>query len=305
VCEFTVFTATFNRAHTLHRVHDSLVAQTYRNLEWVVVDDGSSDNTRQLVNDWQQAADFPIHYEFQENAGKHIAFNRGVRAAQGKLFVSIDSDDACVPTALERLKYHWDELGQRQASFVGVTSLCQDQQGRLVGTRFPRDPTDSNELEMRYGYRVKGEKWAFHRTDVLRQFPFPESERKTYLPECVVWNRIARRYQTRYINEMLRVYWVDEPSLVHGQDPGRHAVGGRLQHLAALNDETEWFAAAPTAFLRSAVHYSRFSFHVRLPLPAQWRALNSSLGRSLWLAGLPLGFAVFVKDRWVHRRARS
>jgi len=299
--DFTVFTPTFNRAHTLDRVYNSLASQTFRNFEWLIVDDGSTDNTRELVSAWQTAADFPIRYVVQENAGKHIAFNRGVEAARGRLFLPLDSDDACVPQALERLKFHWDSLdAAQQASFSGVTALCQDQHGRLVGTRFPHSPIDSNELEIRYRHRVAGEKWAVYRTDILRQHPFPENHRGTYLPECLVWNAIARRFKTRYVNEMLRIYWVDAPSLVHRQHPRKHAVGGRLQHLAALNQEIQWFGSAPAAFLRSAVHYVRFSFHTRASLWSQWQALDSLLAKVLWLAMLPLGYAVFVKDNWAN-----
>src|SRR5258707_14117604 len=105
---FTVFTPTWNRAHTLHRAYQSLHAQTFRNFEWLIVDDGSTDNTREIVEKWQAESEFPIRYIYQENQGKAAAFNRGVREAQGALFLTLDSDDACVNQALERFKYHWD-----------------------------------------------------------------------------------------------------------------------------------------------------------------------------------------------------
>lgn len=174
---FTVFTPTFNRAHTLHRAYESLKAQTFRDFEWLIVDDGSNDNTKALVEKWQMEASFPIRYIFQENQGKHVAFNHGVELAEGELFLTFDSDDACVPVALERFKYHWDNIPlNEQNNFSAVTALCKDQKGTLVGDKFPLDITDSDSLEIRYKYKVKGEKWGFHRTDILKQFPFPDFE---------------------------------------------------------------------------------------------------------------------------------
>ena len=86
---FTVFTPTFNRACTLHRVYESLSAQTYRDFEWLVVDDGSSDDTRKLIDTWERQARFPLRYIYQPNQGKHVAFNRGVREARGELFAQM------------------------------------------------------------------------------------------------------------------------------------------------------------------------------------------------------------------------
>src|SRR5688572_19278005 len=156
-----------------------------------------------------RTADFPIRYFWQENRGEHVAFARAVQESLGQLFLKLDSDDACVPHALERLKHHWDAIPEADRErFSAVTALCLDQHGALVGTRFPFDPTDSDSLEVRYRYRVKGEKWGFHRTAVLKQFPFPMLEGERYMPFRVVWGAIARRYKTRYVNEALRIYYV-------------------------------------------------------------------------------------------------
>ncbi len=93
---FTVFTPTYNRAHTIHRAFDSLRAQTLRDFEWLVVDDGSTDNTSELIASWAKVADFPIRYFKQDHSGKHIAHNLAVREARGKFFLPLASDDACL-----------------------------------------------------------------------------------------------------------------------------------------------------------------------------------------------------------------
>ena len=103
----TVFTPTFNRAHTLHRVFESLTQQTFRDFEWLVIDDGSTDNTQQLIDSWTQAADFPIRYFFQPNGGKHIAHNTALTLAEGTFLVIADSDDRFIPDALQIFTDTW------------------------------------------------------------------------------------------------------------------------------------------------------------------------------------------------------
>jgi glycosyltransferase involved in cell wall biosynthesis len=294
-CRFTVFTAVYNRGALLHRVYDSLVAQTNRDFEWLVVDDGSTEDIRSLVQAWQDEKKLPIRYIYQENGGKHTAHNRGVAEAQGEFFLNLDSDDECVPKALERFSYHWDSIpADQKPRFSAVTCHCVDQHGRLVGDRFPRDPTDSDPLEIRYRYRVRGEKWGFHRTDVLREFPFPEDVKRTYIPESIVWNKIARKYKTRYVNEALRVFWSEGVSQGARGHPARNAIGRRLFHLTALNEELDWFRVAPARLFRSAINYARNSFHLGISLADQYRQIDSRGGRILWALGIPLAYLAYA-----------
>src|SRR5690242_1761960 len=158
---FTVFTPTYNRAHTIHRVFESLRTQTFREFEWLVIDDGSSDGTTELMKAWRRNADFPIRYIVQSHAGKHVAHNRALDEARGKFLVVLDSDDACVPTALERMLYHWNTIpAERRPQFSGVAGLCCDQSGVIVGDRFPSEPLDISLREQHYVYRIRGEKWG-------------------------------------------------------------------------------------------------------------------------------------------------
>jgi glycosyltransferase involved in cell wall biosynthesis len=295
---FTIFTPSYNRAYTLHRVYESLKAQTYRNFEWLIVDDGSTDSTSELVKQWQKEASFAIRYINQENSGKHIAFNRGVREAKGELFINLDSDDSCVPQALERLKYHWDTIPEDQKKdFSDVTCLCQDQDGKILGRTFPSITIDSNWLEIRYRYKVMHEKWGFHRTDVLKEFPFTEKIKQTCIPETLVWHKISRKYKTRFINEYLRIYWTDTLSIMRGGSLKKNTIGNQIRHRSVLSEEIDYFPFDPLSFFRSAVHYSRFSFHQSTPVLEQFKQLNTVLGKLLWFINLPIGYAAHLKDR--------
>jgi glycosyltransferase involved in cell wall biosynthesis len=299
-CAFTVFTPTYNRAHTLERVYSSLCAQTYRSFEWLVVDDGSTDGTSALIEVWQRQAPFPVRYVWQENRGKHVAFNAAVREARGELFLPFDSDDACVPHALERFRQHWESIPpDRRARFSAVTALCEDQYGNLIGNGFPYPVLDSNSLEIHYRFRITGEKWGFHRTDVLRQYPFPEI-RATHVPESVVWGRIAQRYSTRFVNDVLRIYYIGAPSLVHGRSSTGNPLGGRLQHLAVLNEHVNYLRFAPSSFFISAAHYARFSFQLGSSIFRQLEDVDTTRGRLLWALAVPVGWMLYRRDvrRW-------
>jgi glycosyltransferase involved in cell wall biosynthesis len=295
---FTVFTPTYNRAHTLGRVYDSLKKQTLQDFEWVIVDDGSSDETRTLIESWlNEPPSFPVRYFYQSNRGKHGAINYGVQEANGFFFIIFDSDDACVPEALERFAYHWHNIAESERdSFCGVTSLCQDQYGHLVGVPFPGDVVVSNHLEMIYNFKVKNEMWLCIRTNVMREFPFPEVKVR-YFPEGTVWTRMAKVYKTLYVNEMLREYWQDQPSLMRGRSPADNAAGGRLALLAVLSEQIDWFLYDPTYFVRCAVQYARCSFHSNLGLWSQFSALTNIQARILWVIGLPIAWVVYLSDR--------
>ena len=299
---FTVFTPTYNRAHTLAGVYSSLEAQTFRDFEWLIVDDGSTDGTGALVKQWQTQARFPIRYRWQGNRGKHVAFNAGVQHAKGELFLPLDSDDQCVPNALERFHHHWESIpADRRPHFSGVTALCKDQHGNLLGTPFPSAITDSNSLEIHYRFHVSGEKWGFHRSDVLREYPFPDLG-ATYVPESVVWSRIARRYATRFVNDVLRIYFIGAPSLMFGQPASRNAAGGRLQHLTVLNEQLDYLRDAPVEFFASAANYARFSFHVGAPITHQFGDIATTGGKLLWSFAAPTGWMLYRRD--LRRAAR-
>src|SRR5579884_1059571 len=132
---FTVLTATYNRAYCLPRVYQSLCAQTFRDFEWVIVDDGSTDGTKELVASWKSSF-FPIRYFWKPNAGKHTAINLGVLQAKGELTLILDSDDPCIPTALERFDFHWRQIPNPE-KFANLSCLCARPDGSIVGKPYP------------------------------------------------------------------------------------------------------------------------------------------------------------------------
>jgi len=209
---FSVFTPTYNRAHLIEGVFKSLQQQTYKDFEWIIVDDGSSDNTKEIIQSFKQQATFDIRYYYQPNQGKHRAFNKAVKLARGELFITADSDDTFVPHALYTLKQEWDNIPNKD-EFSAVTGLCVDEHGEVIGDKYPTDRFDSNSFESYFIYKISGEKWGFQRTDVLRKFPFKEFENEKFIAESSVWFEISKYYKTRYINIPLRIYKTHNDSL--------------------------------------------------------------------------------------------
>ena len=297
---FTVFTPTYNRAHLLSRVYNSLRQQTFRDFEWLIVDDGS-DDTRTVVETWQREADFPIRYIYQkqqERGYKKKAFNRGVKEAKGELFLPWDSDDEAVPHALETFHRHWmtipDDL---RSKFVGVCGLCVDEKGRIVGDCFPSDVFDSDSLEVRHRYHVDGEKWGFSRTDVLREFPFPEDVSGS-VPEGIVWSAISKSFKTRFINEALRTYYMepDSTSNIAQRRIGQHSEGHTLWARSVIENELSWFFYRPGWFLKMAANYTRFSLHLHQNQPQRDYPVRGRWSVFLVFLMWPLGYLLYRRD---------
>lgn len=298
---FTVFTPTFNRAHTLLRVYDSLRGQTFRDFEWLIVDDGSEDGTPALVARWAAAAEFPIRYVWQPNAGKAAATNRGVQEARGELFLIADSDDAFVPHALARFWHHWRSIPQGERHrFSGVTALCCDERGELVGDPFPRDPFDAGWWDIHYRCALRGEKWGFHRTSVFREFPFPVQRGATHVPEEIVWRAMSRRYATRHVNDVLRVYFRGNDQLT--RLPARTWARFRSWYAQRLCEDVEWLTVAPLVLFKLAIHYARFSFLAGDSVRAQIASLGCTRLKLLWIAASPVGLLLSLRDRAREKR---
>ncbi len=295
---FTVFTPTFNRAATLHRVYESLQAQTFRDFEWLIVDDGSTDNTEDLVKSWQAEADFPVRYIRQEHGHKKTAHNTAVREARGTFFLVFDSDDRCVPEALERFDAHGREI-EDAPDFSGVCALCAYEDGSRVGDAFPGGgQIDAPSAEIRWHHRIKGEKWGIVKTDVVRQFPYPENV-PGHVPEGVVWSRIGACYKIRFINEILRIYCQDTgsaaPRISTPGNPAAAAPGNILWKHQILSDEIRWFRHAPLHFLLDAARLTRFWLHS----PPQYRQEYwpaSKGGRILTALMVPAGALWYLMD---------
>lgn len=205
---FTVFTPTYNRAHTLERLYQSLQRQSYQEFEWIVIDDGSTDETESLFAEWQKSnRQFSIAYKKIKNGGKHRAINRALEIAKGELFFIVDSDDYLLDDSLEIVDRVEKSVPLNlKKDFAGVCGQDIYADGSLVGSTY----IGSQYLDISYldikRYGITGDKKEVFYTDVLRKFPFPEFEGEKFICEGLVWGRIAKAgYKLRYFNEPIYI----------------------------------------------------------------------------------------------------
>lgn len=215
--KITVFTPTYNRAYILEALYRSLQRQTFRNFEWLIVDDGSSDGTGELIRKWQlEENPFPIRYVLQENGGKCRAINHGLELAQGELFFTVDSDDYLLDNALETA-VQWEATLPKGGRYCAISGNLGTAPGQTPNRPLPEPFFDGTALD-RYGV-VEGERALLFYTKVHRNYLYPVCEGERFMTEAVVWNRMAADgWKIRFYNEILTIYEYQPDGLTSAGD---------------------------------------------------------------------------------------
>lgn len=204
--KITVFTPTFNRGYLMNKLFYSLNSQTNKHFEWLIVDDGSIDQTGELVETFKEQADFEIRYFYQQNGGKHRAINHGLDLARGELFFIVDSDDSLTDDAIEKIFNNYSGIAFDN-SFAGIAFNKGFSKKRIVGETFEGTYIDCDNLH-RGKHNILGDKAEVYRTDILKSIKFPEIDGENFMSEVVLWNEVARRgYKLRWFNDI--IYFCD------------------------------------------------------------------------------------------------
>lgn len=201
----TVLTPTFNRGGGLQSLWDSLQKQTVKDFEWLVVDDGSTDGTKNLITQLQEKSDFPIRYIYKNNGGKHTALNVGIQTICSELTFIVDSDDCVTEDAIESiLKIH--KKYRLQNNICGYAFLRAFPDGKVNGKKFEVDEKIGSYIDVRVnGDDTSADKAEVFKTHCLKEFPFPEYPNEKFLGEDLVWVRMARKYQMVHINKAIYI----------------------------------------------------------------------------------------------------
>ncbi len=297
---FTIFIPTYNRAKLLPRAFTSIERQATRNFEVLIIDDGSTDNTFEVVTEWCKHVTFPVHYHHQANQGKPAAHNFALEFINGFFTVILDSDDILADDALALLLEHWNTIpDEEKKSFAGVEGHCALLKDKKIsGNNFPADIFDSNYLETRYTLNISGDKKNAIRTDVLKEYPFPHFPGEKSIRDSVVWNRIAAKYKMRYINKTIQYIEYQAEGLSTGifQRRVNNPQGFRLAHQEMLNNFSNY--CSTTELMREMAKYIRFSFHGKIPIKQQLADIQY---KALWLFMLPKGWINYRLD--LHKKS--
>lgn len=284
----TIFTPAYNRGYIIGKLYESLCRQSFCDFEWLVVDDGSTDDTGTLLAAFIAENKIPIRYFRQENGGKHRAINRGVREARGELFFIVDSDDHLADDALERVAFHYGNV-RDDATFGGVCGLRFFSNGKKVGGEEAWKILDCNCLDFRYKHGAKGDMAEAFRTSVMREFPFPEIPGETFCTEGLLMIRISQKYKLRYFYEKIYIceYLPDGLSASIVRQRQKSPEGTLFFYAEYFRIPTLIFAER----IKGAINFWRFAFVSK-------RSFLSKLkqGGLFSLVGFLPGLLMFLRD---------
>jgi len=286
---FTVFTATYNRANLLGILYASLKRQTFKDFEWIVVDDCSKDNTTDLFDEWTKENNgFEIRYiKREKNGGKHRAINDGMAVARGEMFFIVDSDDWLREDALE-LADKLEKTIKDKDQFSGISFCKCYPNGDLVGSTFKGEVLDATSLECKK-YRIWGDKAEIFYTAVLRSFPFPEFEGEIFVTEDTVWNEIAHAgYKIRWCNQ--NIYFCEYLPGGLSSNAFKLYVKNPLGARYYYERHIVWYKSVSVR-LQSVMQIVRFSLHAKKK--------NNVKGFFLFLTLIffPLSYIIFLRDK--------
>lgn len=281
----TVFTPTYNRAYTLHLCYESLKRQTCKDFLWMIIDDGSTDNTKELVESWITEGSVPIQYYYQENQGMHGAHNAAYERIETELNVCIDSDDYMPDDAVEKIIGFWKKRGSEE--YAGIVGLDADFKGNIIGTKMPEN-LESSTLSDLYGrYKVKGDKKLVYRTDLVKKTPpYPIFFGEKYCPLSYKYILIDQESPLLVMNDVLVhvEYLADGSSLNMINQYKRNPRGFSFFRKVAMK-----YAPSYKDRFRESIHYVSSNLLIK-----NKNFLRESPRRMTTLFSIPIGFLLFI-----------
>lgn len=280
----TVFTPTFNRAYCLHQCYESLCRQTSDDFLWMVIDDGSSDNTRELVAGWIAEKKIEIEYYYKENGGMHTGHNEAYSRIKTELNVCIDSDDYMPDNAVELIVWRWQKYGSDK--YAGLLGLDVTKNGNVIGTDFPKNLFECNYSELKRKCGVVGDLKFVYRTEVIKKYaPYPTFEGEKFVPLGYLYLLIDKQYNMLCSNDVYCVveYMSDGSTRNIFRQYVKNPRGFIFERKVRM-------VSAPyfTDRFRNAIHYVALSIMLK-----NAKFLNESPSKILTILSIPLGIALY------------
>lgn len=286
--QLTIFTPTYNRAYCLHYCYESLKRQTNKNFVWLIIDDGSIDETREIVEGWKKEKLILIEYIWQKNQGMHGAHNTAYEHIQTELNVCIDSDDYMPDDAVEKILTFWNEYGNEEVS--GLIGLDADSNEQIIGTNLPDYLKSATLFELYNTYKVTGDKKLVYRTALTKKYPYPIFENEKYVGLAYKYYQLDKKYQMLLMNEILcHVEYLPDGSshnMIYQYYNNPRGFAFYRKELMKLP-----FANIRFKF-RQAIHYVSSSI-----LSKDWSFLKSTPKKILTTLALPFGFTLYFYIR--------
>lgn len=202
MCEVTVLTATYNRRKNLPQLYKSLCKQTNMNFQWLIIDDGSTDDTEQYVKSLVPNGFF-IEYHKKSNGGKHTALNYSHQFIKGKFVFMVDSDDFIIETAIEKIINMWKNY--EKSTDIGVLSFRKQINNGQILSEVVQEPYVDDDISYRVNNNINGDRCEIIKSDLFKKYPLPEFRGEKFMGEGWLFRNIAYSYKTVYLNEPLYI----------------------------------------------------------------------------------------------------
>ena len=277
----TVFTPTYNRAYCLDQVYQGMIKQTNQDFLWLVIDDGSTDNTKELVTSWIKEKKIALQYHYQENLGMHGGHNAAYGLIETPLNVCIDSDDFMPDDAIEKILHNWQHIKDKP-EYAGLVGLDADKEGNIIGSKIPSTIKKTTLYNIYNTHGVKGDKKLVYRTDVVKKYPaYPIFKEERFVPLGYLYQLIDQDYFLFPVNEVFCIveYQIDGSSMNMLKQYRRHPKGFAFSRKSRMR-----LAKSFKERFKNAIHYVSSSLFTK-----NWGFLNESPKKMTTLLAIPFG----------------
>lgn len=280
----TIFTPTYNRAYIIGKLYQSLCKQTCQDFEWLIVDDGSTDNTESIIKSYNEENKIVIRYHKQENGGKHTAINKAMNLAEGELFFIVDSDDLLADDAVETIIDDWEKV--KGEGLCGISYLRGYADGKMIGQSFPKERCVDNFIDLRVNKGVSGDKAEVWETNKLRQYKFPIFPGEKFIGEGYLWYQLGLRYDMLFVNKVIYICeYLDDGLTKSGKKMRiQNPLGGIATSLMQMNPRSRF-----TYRLKKGLLYVVYSFFAN-------RSIKDMMGckyKSFIIPCIPFGWILY------------
>ncbi|HHU85115.1 MAG TPA: glycosyltransferase family 2 protein [Clostridiales bacterium] len=246
----TVITTTYNRDYCLGQVYDSLVRQENNDFIWLIMDDGSSDNTKSLVDSWIAENKIEIEYYYKENGGMHTARNAAYEKLHTEINVIIDSDDWMADGAVEKIITFWNE--NKRDDIAGMICQNADPNGNIIGSPMPKGIKECKFREFFGKLGGKGDKKLVYRSDLIKLNPFPEFEGEKFYPASYKYILLDQEYKMLICDEVVCIVDYNPDSMTFGKFKQYQTCANGFAH---FRNETSKVSNEPKYILNQMLHY--------------------------------------------------
>lgn len=291
--QISVITPTRNRAHTLHRVFNSLRKQTYKKFEWIVCDDASSDETIKLLKEYKKKVKFKIRiYSFKERAGKPKIDNFCINKAKGKFILFADSDDGFKENSFKDFIHEWNNIPHavKQKTFA-IVSRCLKPNNKPLEPKLKLDSKIISYTDLIYKKKKNIEKWLFINKKVIKKYKFLEID--YYVPEGILWTEISKKYNLWVLDKCYRIFYSDTVNSITHSKKINYPIG-QLEAIKFFLKNKFLIKGKNIYFL--SINFYRFKFINKIYFNYKTKHQINIKNKFLLSLITFLGFILFFKD---------